>query len=480
MTCSPLRSPIETRRKELRAFFEEVFMKRRQFLALAGATAAHTILNPTIGNATPLASASKRTPADFSLRIQQLRLELAPDVHVKTVGYNGQVPGPLLRLKEGVPVSIEVANETSVPELVHWHGLKIDSINDGAMEEGSPMLPPGGKVTYRFTPRPSGTRWYHTHTSAESDLSRATYTGQYGFLYIESKHGIGGYDQEVFLAIHHWEPSLMHMGPPMNALDVTYKYASFNDKLLTASEPIRVRRGERVLFRFLNASATETVEIALPGHTFTVIALDGNLVPQPRNVDSLVLGVAERIDAIVEMSTPGVWILGSVDSDERAKGLGRVIEYAGNTGEPVWLESRRKPWNYLDFANTSKASDADEEVPMIFAPVAAGSDGFQRWTVNGKSYPETPVLKVKAGKRYRLDFVNSSGEVHPLHLHRHSFEVVSIAGKQCSGLIKDVVNIPAYSSLKVDFIADNPGKTLFHCHQQLHMDYGFMQLIDYA
>jgi FtsP/CotA-like multicopper oxidase with cupredoxin domain len=455
-------------------------MKRRQFLACAGATAAHAIFNSTIGNSLPLSFGAEHKPADYSLRIQQLTLELAPNVRVATIGYNGQVPGPLLRLKEGLPVSIEVTNETNTPELVHWHGLKIDSINDGAMEEGSPMIAPHGKLRYRFTPKPSGTRWYHTHTSAESNLARATYTGQYGFLYIEPKVDIGGYDREVFLSVHHWEPSLVRMGPPMNALDVTYQYASFDDKLFTSAEPIRVRRGERVLFRFLNASATETVELALPGHVFTVIAMDGNPVPQPKAVDSLVLGVAERIDAIVEMSTPGVWILGSTNSNERAKGLGRVIEYAGRSGEPVWEESGRKPWNYLDFADTSKPPDADEEVPMVFTPVAAGPDGLQRWTVNGKSYPDTPVFKVKAGRRYRLDFVNSSSELHPLHLHRHSFEIASIAGKQCSGLIKDVVNIAPYSSMKVDFVADNPGKTLFHCHQQLHMDYGFMQLIDYA
>jgi FtsP/CotA-like multicopper oxidase with cupredoxin domain len=463
--CLRLRCPIDKKRRIGN------LMKRRQFLALAGATAVHSITEPLF--------AAKHTPADYSLCIQPLKLELAPGVQVDTISYNRQVPGPLLRLKEGVPVNIEVMNESNVPELVHWHGLKIDSINDGTMEEGSPMIPPKGKLTYRFTPTPSGTRWYHTHASAENDLSRSTYTGQFGFLYIEPKYDFGGYDQEVFLAIHHWEPSLMRMGPPMNALDVVYKYASFNDKLLSSSEPLRVRRGERVLFRLLNASATQTVELALPGHSFAVIAMDGNSVPQPRLVDSLVLGVAERVDAIVEMNTPGVWILGSVDANERKSGLGRVIEYAGRIGEPVWIESRRSLWNYLDFANTSKATNAAEEIPMVFAPVAAGSDGFQRWTVNGKSYPGISVLKVKEGKRYRLDFVNSSSELHPLHLHRHSFEVVSIAGKQCSGLIKDVVNIAPYSSMKVDFVADNRGRTLFHCHQQLHMDYGFMQLIDY-
>ncbi len=91
----------------------------------------------------------------------------------------------------------------------------------------------------------------------------------------------------------------MRMGPPMNAFDVQYKYATFNDKLLRAAEPIRVRRGDRILFRLLNASATEEVSLAIPGHRFTVVSMDGNPVPQPRSVASVTLGVAERLDAIV-------------------------------------------------------------------------------------------------------------------------------------------------------------------------------------
>ncbi len=421
-----------------------------------------------------------RRMADHTLRIQPLTLELAPGINIKTVGYNGQAPGPLLRLKEGAPVSIDVVNETSVPELVHWHGLHIDSINDGAMEEGSPMLSAGGKLTYRFTPNPAGTRWYHTHTGAGRNLSLATYTGQFGFLYVEPKQEAGDYDQEIFLAVHHWEPSWMRMGPPMNALEVGYRYATFNDKLMSAAEPIRVRRGERVLFRLLNASATKSVSLALPGHRFTVIAMDGNLVPQPRSVETVVMDVAERLDVIVEMNAPGVWILGSTDDSERRSGLGRIVEYAGSTGVPVWIDPGKIHWDYLDFASESKQTADAEELPMIFAPVAADKDGFQRWTVNGKSYPDVPPIKIQRGKRYRMVFVNSSAEAHPLHLHRHSFEVVSVAGRQCSGLIKDVVTIGPYSSMKVDFLADNPGDTLFHCHQQLHMDYGFMQLLQYV
>lgn len=456
-------------------------MKRRQFLALAGAAAGQTLAASALGR---VAAASTVAPeahakADSVLHIRPISLELAPGVVIKTTGYNGHAPGPVLRYKEGVPVNVDVYNETDVPELVHWHGLKIDSLNDGAMEEGSPMIPAGGHLRYSFRPEPSGTRWYHTHTTANADLTRATYSGQYGFLYIEPKHEPGGYDEEIFLAIHHWKPHLMMMGAPMNAKDVAYQYASFNDKLHSAAEPIRVRQGQRILFRFLNASATQNVTLALPGHLFTVIAMDGNPVPQPRSVETLVLGVAERIDAIVEMNAPGVWVLGSTDDHERAMGLGRTIEYAGRTGKPVWVAPSDTEWDYFRFGNERKAPEADVRIPLVFAPVAAGPDGMQHWTVNGKGYPKNGMQYLYPGKRHRLVFVNSSAEIHPLHLHRHTFELVSLGNTHGSGVMKDVVNIPPHSTMEVDFVADNPGKTLFHCHQQLHMDYGFMQLFRY-
>jgi len=456
-------------------------MQRRQFLALAGATTGHMAVASALqhGRRPTIIPSAPRGNIDATLRIRPITLELAPGVHIKTVGYNGHAPGPILRFKEGTQVEIDVYNETNVAELVHWHGLAIDPINDGAMEEGSPMIPAGGRLRYSFRPTPSGTRWYHTHTTANADLNQSTYSGQYGFLFIEPKSEPGDYDQEIFLAIHHWQPHLMRMDAPMNANDVAYKYASFNDKLFSAAEPIRVRQGQRILFRFLNASATQNVTLALPGHQFTVIAMDGNPVPQPHSVETLTLGVAERIDAVIEMNSPGIWVLGSTDANERAMGLGRTIEYASKTGKPLWVQPESITWDYFRFCNESKASDPDLRISLVFAPLAAAADGMQHWTINGKEYPNCPPLSIQNGKRHRLMFVNSSAEMHPLHLHRHSFELVSLGGKHGSGLIKDVVNIPPHSTMEVDFLANNPGDTLFHCHQQLHMDYGFMQLFKY-
>ena len=464
-------------------------MNRRNFLSSTGILVAGSSLNALMPRS--LAASGPSTKADYNLRIEAGTFEIGPGISIKTTSYNGQVPGPLLRLREGVPVSIDVTNTTANDDLVHWHGLAIDSLNDGAMEEGSPMIPAGATHRYSFTPRPSGTRWYHTHASANDNLSLGTYSGQFGFLLIEGRQQSAPYDQEINLAIHHWEPSFVPMVETMReqssnmplttGSDVGYKYATINSHMLGAGEPIRVKQGQRVLMRLLNASATENVSLALPGHTFKVIAMDGNPVPNPKSTEVISLAVAERIDAIVEMNSPGVWILGSTLEKARQMGLGIVVEYAGKKGAPVWKDPAPAEWDYTSFANATAAPKPDDTFDLTFRDIGPlhGSQ-FDTWTINNKSWPNIDPLIVQEGKRYRLVFHNGSGDQHPIHLHRHTFEVTRIGDKQISGLKKDVINVMPLDTVEVDFIADNPGNTLWHCHQQLHMDYGFMQLIKYA
>lgn len=459
-------------------------MNRRQFLELGGAAAINLAAWPEWANALKSTPVSMLRGEHLSLRIEPLKVELAKGVEIATIGYNGMVPGPILRMKEGVPVTIDVENRSGMDELVHWHGLKIESLQDGAAEEGAPVVPAGGRLRYRFTPAPSGTRWYHTHAMAMDNLQRGGYSGQFGFLYVEPKNEPGRYDREVFMAIHHWGPSLMEMGSPESDRMVGYKYASFNDKILGAGEPLRVKQGERVLFRFLNASGSQNTLIALPGHVFTVMALDGNPVPNPQAVKTLQLGVAERVDAIVEMKAPGVWVLGATEEQERMSGLGHVIEYAGYKGEAKWANPGPSDWSYHLFegklTERLAALPVEEIFPMVFKRVYLPQNGMDTWMINSSSFPRMESLKVRQGRRYRLQFMNASREEHPVHLHRHSFELKSIAGVPTNGIIKDTVMVPRYGSAEVEFTADNPGRTLFHCHQQIHMDYGFMQLIDYV
>ena len=163
----------------------------------------------TVASAALAARAQQLAPADYTIDIAAYELEAGPHRTIKTIAYNRQVPGPLLRLKEGQPVTIDVTNHTGNSEVVHWHGLFLPPQVDGAMEEGTPPIPAGGRARYTFTPRPAGFRWYHTHVFAGKDLHRGQYTGEHGFLLIEPRDHPAPYDQEIFLALHDWEGELL-------------------------------------------------------------------------------------------------------------------------------------------------------------------------------------------------------------------------------------------------------------------------------
>src|SRR6185437_4927582 len=157
---------------------------------------------------TDIAAVAARQNADVTIRIAPVLVELAPHRIISTIGYNGSVPAPLLRLRENSPAEVELINETDTPELVHWHGQLVPAAIDGAAEEGTHPVPPHGTRRYTLTPRPAGTRWVHTHTAAGPDLHRGMYTGQFGIVYVEPASEPGRYDREVFLVTHEWEPFL--------------------------------------------------------------------------------------------------------------------------------------------------------------------------------------------------------------------------------------------------------------------------------
>jgi FtsP/CotA-like multicopper oxidase with cupredoxin domain len=482
-------------------------LDRRSLLKFAGAV-------PMAATVPRFAWAADDDPvqkADFTLRIGIGLVELAPNHIVSTTLYNDQFPGPLLRLTEGQRVVVDIHNDTDTPELVHWHGQMIPSDVDGAAEEGSPFVPARGQRRIAFVPGPAGFRFYHTHVVAGADLNRGTYTGQLGPVYIEPKDNPGAYDREVFLILKEFAPSLTRggdmasealVGSPVASLqqigkaadeeakgtpkgyEVGYELFGINGRMLGQGDPIRVKAGERVLFHVLNASATEIRSLALPGHIFRVVALDGNPVPTPADVPVLWLGTAERVSAIVEMKHPGVWVMGDLSDDDRGHGMGIVVEYAGRTGKPQWAKPKPFRWDYTQFGKAVPApSTPDETIEMTIVKHNAAEHGFNRWTLNGQAFSMktmTPMFTLYRGKRYRLKLRNASDDIHPVHLHRHSFKLTRVGGKPTAGVLKDVVMVGGFQEAEMDFVADNPGDTLFHCHQQLHMDFGFMALFKYA
>lgn len=492
---------------------------RRDFLKSTGVAAGSALL-PDVSSQAALWAQSdtsqESTKPDYTIRIAATPLELSPKLIISTVAYNGQFPGPLLRFKEGQPVTVDIQNDTDTPEQLHWHGQMVPVDVDGAAEEGTPFIPAHGKRRITFTPRPSGFRFYHTHNRAGADLSAGQYSGQVGPVYIEPRHEPGNYDREVFLALKEFQPTLSRGGDmamdflspaaPVKELkeqgetsmkaslakgmhkgyEVGYAAFTINGHMLGHGEPIRVKPGERVLFHALNGSATEIRSLALPGHEFEVVALDGNPVPNPARIPVLWLGTAERVSAIVEMNHPGVWIMGDLADDDRHHGMGIVVEYAGRAGKPQWTAPPHFRWSYARFGKPGAQPPApDETFDMLFVKDNAADGGFNRWTINGVAHPmnSAPVpatFHLREGKRYRIRMRNASDDIHPVHLHRHTFELTNVAGQPTSGVMKDVVMLGGYQETWIDFIANDPGLTLFHCHQQLHMDFGFMTLFDYV
>jgi FtsP/CotA-like multicopper oxidase with cupredoxin domain len=477
-------------------------LKRRDFLKMGGAAFAHAGAANLLRAQMPMSAAAGNDAgkADYTLRIAPVTVELSPDHILSTTGYNDSSPGPVLRMRAGKPITVDVINDTDVPELVHWHGMLIPSDVDGVEETGTPLVPARGRHRYQLTPGPVGSRWYHSHAMAEADLHRGSYTGQFGFVYVEGGPDPGHYDQELFLALRDWEPfftSTMddddddgHHGPQPEkpavlntdpgGLEVNSMTYSINDKALGAGEPIRVKQGQRVLMHLLNASAIENRRIGFPGHQFEVIAMDGNPVPKPQKVDSILLGAGERVDAIVEMNQPGVWIMGATEERIRGTGLGIVVEYENQHHQPQWI-APKDTWDYTLFGKINDAAPPpDQTLEMIFEKIPGGSGKFNTWLVNGKPYPHEREFVLKQGTRYRLVFRNRTDDAHPLHLHRHQLELVDMNGTKTGGIIKDTVVVPYFGRATVDFVADEPGLSLFHCHIQQHMDYGFKALFRYA
>jgi FtsP/CotA-like multicopper oxidase with cupredoxin domain len=460
-------------------------ISRRDVLQLSGMAAVSAAL--------PAAAQNLATP-DYRLEIAPFTLELSPRHKLKTVAYNGQVPGPLLRFKEGRPITIEVTNHNDRVEVVHWHGLFTPVDADGSIEEGTAPIAPNATARYTFTPRPSGFRWYHTHTMAMGDLTRGQYGGQHGFLMIESGNDPGGYDQEFFLALHDWGGYMLASDD--GSMQPSYNFTTINGKIMGSGEPLRVKQGQRVLLHVLNSSPTEVHWISFAGHELRVIALDGNPAPSTQAVPMLRLAPAERVCALVMMNNPGVWILGEVRKHVQSAGMGIVVEYADQSSPPRWQQPTNLIWNYEQFAAAqpnAEPTGSAINIPLVIESKFRGHGGMETWMINGKSYPETGTDPLKVGQRYRLQFINKSMDDHPLHLHRHSFELRGLGAplsgasnapsktaKNIRGIIKDVVLVDSQTQAEVEFTADNPGASLFHCHQQNHMDLGFMMLFQYA
>lgn len=504
-------------------------MNRRDLLIGGGAASIAGLLPAcTSGHVARTGVLSGHAAPTDIVEIVESDWEVRHGVTVPMRTYSGVVPGKVLRYKAGQRANIRVVNRTNTAQTVHWHGLVVPDAVDGVPELGTPKVLPGQFQDYDFIVRPGGTRWYHAH------MEEGLFSGMYGPFIVESRSERADYDREVILmlgafgakipkrsstadlrppgspgltqpvmsmdAMNEMRPEQDMAGMPgmsgtpemkqntsmdsMNGLnmgmrDALYDSYGFNGRALDVADPIRVKRGERVLFRFINANPTKTFRIALPGHQFDVTNFDGYAVPRRRNLAALELGVAERIDAIVTMNQPGVWILGSTVADQRDRGLGIVVAYDGARGEPEWREAAKGAFRYVDFGQARGVASVETTFDLTLRKTRLSPDA---WSINGKVYPQTDPVNVVEGRSYLLRFRNMSMMEHPMHLHGHSFEVVNVDGVPTGGIMKDTVTVrPMGGRVDVLLRANNPyrGRFLLHCHNEQHMRGGMATVVQY-
>jgi FtsP/CotA-like multicopper oxidase with cupredoxin domain len=467
-------------------------LSRRKFLAglAAGGTLAPALLAAR--------TATERPSDEFVLRASHF--QAAPDGRRREVmGYNGRLPGPVLRVKEGNTLRVKVVNELGdVPTSIHWHGMHQPGTfrMDGVPEVSAPPIPAGQDFLYQFRATPAGTHWYHSHVGVQYG------NGLFGPLIVEEREPIAAYDREEILFLNDWflqpgdtlladirKGAFMKMpgksdgNEKLDVADVPFQSALINGKGRAPGNTtapltvVGVKKGETVRLRLINGSSTYTFRFQVDGHPLTVIATDGApMAPVP--VDNLVLAVGERYDVLLKADQGGVhWVRVVTPDGHEARA---VLRYAGAAaGEPEatpvrWGARLLRPDQMRARGPVPLPAQPKEMILRL-----GGSMKPYRWSINEEFYPQAAVLDLPRGEWVRMVFRNPTGMDHPFHLHGHYFYVLGKPGalNLKDPVHKDTVNVPARGELVIQWQATNPGRWFFHCHIEWHLATGMARVI---
>ena len=270
----------------------------------------------------------------------------------------------------------------------------------------------------------------------------------------------------------------------MASSDPAYAGYLVNGRITAGAAPIAVRAGERLRLRIVNAAAATTFRVGLTGHRLVVTHTDGQEV-EPLTVDTLIIGMGERYDVVIEATNRGAWALiaGSVDSSVPGIVVPFVYEGERATTAPpfVWPTALRngRTLQYSDLKGRGLGLDPSTRARALPMTLSGPMMGGTSWTINGEPYASASPIAIREGERIRLQFRNASMVRHPMHLHGHFFEIVDPVSGRPTGLVKDTVLVEPMGQVHVDFMADNPGRWLMHCHHAYHMEAGMARLIEY-
>lgn len=386
---------------------------------------------------------------------------------------------------------------------MHWHGLALRNDMDGVPGLTQPEVAPGATFDYAFAVPDAGTFWFHPHVGAQLDR------GLYAPLIVEDPDEPGDYDRELVVVFDDWldgtgrDPDQvltellangmggMDMGSGAAAMtmprsdllggdagNVTYPYFLANGRTADAAHTLEVRPGQRIRLRMINASADTAFRVGVPGTAMTVTHTDGFPVV-PTRVEAVLLGMGERVDAVVEVPDAVMPLLGLAEGKD---GVTQVLLRAGPGAAPDVVAAavalRGSPVTPVgDLSATESMGLPDREPDVVQPMTLGGPEPGYTWTINGRTYDPAAGVPVREGQRVRLRFENPTSMFHPMHLHGHTFQVRGAGGV---GPRKDTAIVFPRQALEVDFDADNAGQWLTHCHNVYHGEAGMMTVVSYV
>lgn len=455
--------------------------RRRFVFASAASALAPALLAPL---RTDAAYAGYRLTAAATGRAQ-----LAPMPHPETAVwcYNGSVPGPEIRLRQDERLRVEVENQLAEETTVHWHGIRLPNAMDGVPHlTQQPIAASGGKFVYEFDVPDAGTFWYHPHQRSLEQVER----GLYGALIVEERKP-PQVDRDITWVLDDWrlDRDASIRGGFGNFMDVSHAGRIGNTVTVNGriAETFEVRAGERIRLRLINAANARIFGLEFVGHEPRIIALDGQPVaPHQPDGGRIVLGPAMRADLILDMTGKPGQRYRITDTFYRRREY-RLLDLA-YAAEPLRARPPetevRLPPNPLPEPDLAAA----ERHEVLFSGGMMGNMRGMRhgmaWAINGISQSEhvhQPLLVLRRGSSNVLRLVNDTAWHHPIHLHGHSFRVISRNGRPTRHREwLDTVLVAPRETTEIAFVADNPGDWMLHCHILEHQAGGMMSALRVA
>jgi FtsP/CotA-like multicopper oxidase with cupredoxin domain len=405
-------------------------------------------------------------------------------------GYDGSVPGPLLRLRQGEELAVTLENGLEQETAVHWHGIRIDNAMDGAVGLTQEAVPPGGRFDYRFTPPDAGTYWYHSHNRSWEQMAR----GLYGVLVVEEREPPKVDREEVIVAddwrldeagqIHEESLGALHDAAHAGRLGNVLTLNSQDFLTLNAS------RGERLRLRLCNCANARILSLTFEGHSPWVIALDGQPVA-PRPAESVELSPGQRADLILDAAGEAGSrhaILASTSGQSLEVGeiaySEEVLRDPGSLGPVEPLPAASLPLPELEGALQVGLWMEGGAMGAMTGALLEGEQldmralverGFA-WSFNGVAgRPAEPWFSAPRGRSVVARLVNDTAWPHAIHSHGHHFLTLEPDGSlPADPQWRDTVLLQRQEELTIAFVADNPGKWLLHCHMLEHQAAGMV------